>query len=252
MKKHIKKSVFAFVLIICMLLPAVAQATEYEWRYNDATGLYDYVPVGAPTPTPTPAATPKPNEKENESSNKGVLLNVKDVPGNYKKGTVYGPSLSSKELKQLKEAVIEAVNSCIREGMTDKQKIIALVNYLCDKCSYADDWSKNRANTAWGALCYGEAQCSGYARAMCALLDAVGIENKYVHASSKASNPNHQWVILKYEGAWYNLDPQMIDDYRRIVNGQVTYPRPIVLYGGEYMPTETKLPKMASKNIILQ
>ncbi len=45
----------------------------------------------------------------------------------------------------------------------------------------------------------------------------------------------------------------MIDDYRRIVNGVVTYPRPITLYGGEYIPYETKkLPKTASGNITLQ
>ena len=149
--------------------------------------------------------------------------------------------------------MIKAVNSCIREGMSEKEVIVALVNYLCDQCTYADDWGKNRANTAWGALVYGEAQCSGYARAMCALLDAVGIENKYVHASSKAINPSHQWIVLKYDGAWYNLDPQMIDDYRRIVNGKVTYPRPIVLYGGEYMPYETKdIPQTANKNITLK
>ncbi len=69
----------------------------------------------------------------------------------------------------------------------------------------------------------------------------------------KASNPSHQWNLVKLDGAWYNLDTQMIDDYRRIVNGVVTYPRPIVLYGGEYMPYETKkLPKTANVNIKLQ
>ncbi|MDL2258619.1 transglutaminase-like domain-containing protein [Eubacteriales bacterium OttesenSCG-928-K08] len=248
--KRIFKNTLLFLLAFSLLIPTVAYAAEYEWRYNEQTGLYDYVPVGSgETPAFTP--TPKPTEKENTGGS-GALLQVTDVPGNYKKGTVYGPKLSANELKQVKAAVVKAVNSCIREDMTDKQKIVALVNYLCDQCKFADDWSKNRANTAWGALVYGEAQCSGYARAMIALLDAVGIESKYVHASSKASNPSHQWIILKYEGAWYNLDPQMIDDYRRIVNGVVTYPRPIVLYGGEYMPAETKLPKMATKNITLQ
>ena len=249
MKKHLP--IISLALAFCLMLPTVAQAAEYEWRYNNETGLYDYVLVGAPAPTlaAPPKAPSQPSEKENTVT--GTLLNVKDVTGNYNKGTVYGTSLSTKELKELKAAVIKAVNSCIREGMTDKQKIVALVNYLCDKCSFADDWSKNRANSAWGALVYGEAQCSGYARAMIALLDAVGIESKYVHASSKAMNPSHQWIVLKYEGAWYNLDPQMIDDYRRIVNGQMTYPRPIVLYGGEYMPAKTKLPKMATRNITL-
>ncbi|MDL2258158.1 transglutaminase domain-containing protein [Eubacteriales bacterium OttesenSCG-928-K08] len=87
---------------------------------------------------------------------------------------------------------------------------------------------------------YGEAQCSGYARAMIALLDAVGIECKYVHASKKAINPSHQWVLVKYAGNWYHFDPQGIDDYMEIntTTMQVSYPRPIVLMSS-YMPYET-------------
>lgn len=51
----------------------------------------------------------------------------------------------------------EIVSACISDGMTDREKIIALVNYVYDHCSYAPGWSKNRANTAWGLLVYGEA-----------------------------------------------------------------------------------------------
>jgi hypothetical protein len=88
---------------------------------------------------------------------------------------------------------------------------------------------------------------------MMALLDSVGIENRYVHASKKALNPSHQWLVLKYsDGNWYHLDPQMIDDYRRIVNGKVTYPRPIVLMSS-HTDYETKgIPKTGSKDIVLQ
>lgn len=247
------RRILPLILAICLLIPSVALAEEYEWRYNPQTGRYDYVLVSSDTPSAQETKASSKAAATRATSSKGKLVMVTDVPGNYKKGSVYGPKLSAKELQQVKAAVIKAVNSCIWESMTYKEKIVALVNYLCDICSYADDWSKNKANTAWGALVYGEAQCSGYTRVMMALLDAVGIENKYVHASKKAINPSHQWLVLKYsDGEWYHLDPQMIDDYVRIVNSKATYPRPIVLMNS-HLPYETKgIPKTGNKSITLQ
>lgn len=118
----------------------------------------------APVVTPKPAEPPKPRQVP------------ADVRGDYSKGTVYGPSLSSKERKELKTKVGEIVSVCVTDGMTDREKIVALVNNVYGHCEYAPDWSKNRANTAWGALVYGEAQCSDYARGMVVLFDAEGIE----------------------------------------------------------------------------
>ena len=81
--------------------------------------------------------------------------------------------------------------------MSDVDKVMAARDYLIQFCSYAPDWSKNRANTAWGALVYRQAQCSGYARAMKALCDSIGVECCYVHADAAASNPSHQWNTVK-------------------------------------------------------
>ena len=72
--------------------------------------------------------------------------------------------------------------------MSDYDRVLTAYNYLRSNCSYAyKGWQYNYANTAWGALVYGEAQCSGYARAMKALCDAIGVDCRYVHADSKAS-----------------------------------------------------------------
>jgi hypothetical protein len=78
-------------------------------------------------------------------------------------------------------------------------------DYLALNCIYAEDWSKNNANTAWGALIYHEAQCSGYARATKALCDAVGIPCYYIHADTGS----HQWNKVMIEGNWYVLDTQI-------------------------------------------
>lgn len=122
--------------------------------------------------------------------------------GSYKKGSVYGPKLSQTELNEVKQAVEIFVGTYITPEMSDYQKICAINEYLSATCTYAPDWSKNRANTAWGALIYHEAQCSGYARATKALCDAVGIPCYYVHAD----NSSHQWNKVMIGGKWYVVD----------------------------------------------
>ena len=96
-----------------------------------------------------------------------------------------------------------------RKGMSDYDRVLTAYNYLRSNCIYAyRGWQYNYANTAWGALVYGEAQCSGYARAMKALCDAIGVDCRYVHADSKASNPSHQWNQVRVGDKWCILDAQ--------------------------------------------
>lgn len=44
----------------------------------------------------------------------------------------------------------------------------------------------------------------------------------------------------------------MIDDYTRIVNGKLTYPRPIVLMANHLTYNDKGLPQTAEKSIILR
>jgi hypothetical protein len=122
--------------------------------------------------------------------------------GDYKPGSVYGPKLNQSELNEVEEAVKLFVGEYITSDMSDLDKIMTINEYLSMHCVYAVDWSKNRANTAWGALVYHEAQCSGYARATKALCDAVGIPCYYIHAD----NGDHQWNKVMIEGEWYIVD----------------------------------------------
>lgn len=130
------------------------------------------------------------------------------VKGTYKPGSVYGPSLNGSKLIQVRRVVQSFKDNYIKKGMTDYEKLWTAFCYLRDNCDYAPTWQKNDANTAWGALVYGEAQCSGYARAMKALCDAIGIDCRYVHADAKAVNPSHQWVQVKIDKKWYIVDAQ--------------------------------------------
>lgn len=131
------------------------------------------------------------------------------VKGTYSAGSVYGPSLSTSKLTEVRRVVQSFKDNYIRKNMSDYDKVLAAFNFVRANCKYAwRGWQYNNANTAWGALIYGEAQCSGYARAMKALCDAIGVPCRYVHANSKASNPNHQWNQVKVGGKWYILDAQ--------------------------------------------
>lgn len=138
-----------------------------------------------------------------------VKMKNPTVKGTYKSGSIYGPRLSNNKLKEIRRVVQGFKDNYIKKGMSDYDKALAAFNYIRANCDYAwKGWQYNDANTAWGALVYGEAQCSGYARGMVALCDAVGVKCKYVHANSKAINPSHQWNMIKIGKKWYIVDAQ--------------------------------------------
>ena len=271
------KKLIVFALLVCMLLPSVARA-EWSTEQEEAeTGmsftpdepnapaskpapggyflgdgptiiLPDELPTTVtPVPVPTPKATPKPTAKPTPASTPKL-----EIQGDYEKGSVYGSRLTPKELAKVKSAVETALKACIHEDMSEAGKLTALVDYLCDASVYAESY-KGNANNAYGALIDGKAQCSGYARAFKALCDGAGIDCYYVYAASDDPiNPNHQWCMVEYGGQWYHIDPQMIDDYTRIVNGKLTYPRPIVLMANHLTYNDKGLPQTAEKSIILR
>lgn len=236
---------------------AVVEVDEYDNLPPPMIVTYEYaappvivvdIPAYSPQPEqPAPVAVPEPAESPMPTEAPKPIQAPADIKGDYSKGTVYGPSLSTRELKQLKAKVGEIVSACVTENMTDREKIVALVNYVYDHCSYAPDWSKNRANTAWGLLVYGEAQCSGYARGMVALFDAAGIESRYVHAAKDDPiNPSHQWNLVRLDGKWYHLDVQMMDSSYSGAN------KPILLMGKHLSFDESKYPKVEGTNLTLQ
>lgn len=154
-------------------------------------------------------------ESKEESTNVGeTAASAPQTParaypsGNYSTGSVYGPKLSQAELDQVADAVQAYMNSYDFSAMSEYDKVATAHDYLCNICQFAPDWRYNRANTAWGALVYHEAQCSGYARAMKALCDAMGIGCYYVHADENALNPSHQWNEVCIDGNWYIIDVQ--------------------------------------------
>ncbi len=126
--------------------------------------------------------------------------------GDYTEGSVYGPNLTQRELEQVAGAVRTFLNSYDWEDMDDYTKVVTAHDYLCDNVKCAEGDSHSRADTAWGALVYHEAQSSGYARAMKALCDAMGVECYCVQADDTATDSGYQWNQVCVDGNWYIVD----------------------------------------------
>lgn len=155
---------------------------------------------------------PSGEAKSLKVSYKSVTVNPK--AGNFRKGSVYGPYLSVKQLSQVKKAVKSFHKKYVTSDMSALEKVLTAQLFMARYCTYAPDYSKNGANSAWGSLVYKnsqglhEAQCSGFARGFKALCDSMGVPCRYVHANSKSANPSHQWDEVKIDGKWYIVDPQ--------------------------------------------
>lgn len=131
------------------------------------------------------------------------------VRGKYKRGSVYGPYLSKKNLNKVRDLVANVVNKYQIELAPVKDRIYMIHDYLVWKVSYQTKGPRvHYANSALGALKYKKAQCSGYSRAFVALCDGAGVKSRYVHASRGAMNPYHQWNMVKLRGKWYLIDVQ--------------------------------------------
>ncbi len=105
---------------------------------------------------------------------------------------------------------------------TLQEKVRAVYNAVIEKCTYALEQDAKPANihyvrNAYGALVAGEAVCSGYARAVKAVLDEMGIKNvlvQGVYDDGTYTGP-HMWNAVRMDDhRWYMLDATMEDGLR--------------------------------------
>ena len=104
-------------------------------------------------------------------------------------------------------AAIQAVISQVDPAASDFDKILFAHDWLVYNVTYdqagADDTSGMGVwRTPLGALKYGDAVCSGYSSAFAMLLNAMGIECKFVESQAM----NHSWNAVLLDGSWYYVD----------------------------------------------
>lgn len=186
------------------------QDTDGKWYYLNQSGDMAFgTVIDGIYRLGTDGAWIEEYKKKQETQETNVRYTAEDIKNknlsSYTEGTgsVYGPRLAQSELNEVSEAVANFMNR-LSPDLDTVEKVLVAHNYLAANCSYAVTWAENGANTAWGALVYHEAQCSGYARAMKALCDAMDVNCYYVHSDEDA----HQWNMVEIDGNWYIVDVQ--------------------------------------------
>ena len=120
------------------------------------------------------------------------------------------PEENLKERYEKIQAVLDQIHSDM-EGMKDIEKVLYTYDYIIQHTTYNLD--AEYRSVASGPLLEGEAVCAGYADAMLLILELEGIECKAVYNSSP--KPTHEWVAVKLDGEWYQVDPTWGDTRSR-------------------------------------
>lgn len=129
---------------------------------------------------------------------------------------------SQEEYQAMQKVISRFVQTCIRAGMTDFEKEMAIVQYLVANVEYpyeryAAGLDTREDHSAYGALVKGEAVCEGYAEAFCWLADSLGLETKFIYGNY--GGQLHDWNLVKLEGNWYHVDVTSDDPIVKGGNG---------------------------------
>ena len=159
-----------------------------------------------------------------------------------KKGTAiriaYDETAETQAEKQqeIQEKVEEIIAEIITDDMTDREKELAINQYLCENIVYDEDALENAEEndfvnvddkfndsfTAYGALIDGKCVCAGYAAAFKLLAEAAGLECIVVTGFLDGSLA-HAWNKVKIGEEWQIVDSTN-NDNEYIVNALFNLP----------------------------
>lgn len=126
--------------------------------------------------------------------------------GSFEVGSVYGPDLNASEIQQVQTVVSSFMIQNNVASMSELDKVRTAHDYLVQTCVLAPSGNRNHADNAWGALIYHEANAKGYARAMKALCDAMGVGSYIISANNSSSLKDYMWNIVMIGGECYIVD----------------------------------------------
>lgn len=101
------------------------------------------------------------------------------------------------------KAAADKILSGFTEAATDYEKLLAFHDHLVLNCTFSK--SADNANTLYGALVDGYAQCEGYAFTFDYLCRLAGIDCFTVYGYNSENEP-HAWNMVKLEDMWYYVD----------------------------------------------
>ena len=131
----------------------------------------------------------------------------------------------SDEQQALWNSVKTVAAQITNDGMSDRDKALAINKWLVDHATYDNSAYDCIADVscdyfvkfpyAWNALgvqLHGTGVCASYAQAFKALADAAGLRAVYISGTDNASGGRHAWNKAFFDGAWRVVDPTWDDN----------------------------------------
>lgn len=167
------------------------------------------------------------------SVSKGGTIKAKKKGKATITATVNGKKCSYKVTvynKTVSKRVNQIMKSCIKQNMSNYDKVKAVHNWLIRNVKY--DYYRLQtgtipkvSHTAKGALIKKVAVCDGYAHAFQMIMNKLKIPCKFVVGRSQGVG--HGWNMVKLGGKWYHVDVTFDDP---IVNNSNTNTKPRYTY----------------------
>lgn len=147
----------------------------------------------------------------------GTKYSIRGIPGNYTFTLKITYRESKEQTQYVKKQVKSIINSALKPGMDEHEKVKAVHDYVVKHVSYDTSY---KAYTAYEALVNRSAVCQGYTLLTYQLLQEAGIQSHIV--TGKGNGQAHAWNLVKIENKWYHIDTTF-DDPVPDKAGHVTY-----------------------------
>lgn len=118
---------------------------------------------------------------------------------------------SPEEEAMLDDKVDRILGSLSLDQKSDYEKIRAIYKYVTEKVSYSTDMDNQYIYSAYNAAINGNAVCQGVTQLLYKMYNDSGIPCRIIagisHNITTEESGNHVWLIIKFEGKYYLLDP---------------------------------------------
>lgn len=101
------------------------------------------------------------------------------------------------------EKVASILSTVDAESMSDFQKVKFVNDYIVKNTEYSTNTAAS-PHSAYAVIQENKGVCQGYALLALKMLQALGVETKYV--VGEVYTGGHAWNLVKVDGEWYHLD----------------------------------------------
>ena len=136
-----------------------------------------------------------------------VIWKSTDGTFGYRAGNDLSAAQIADKIKQANAKANAIISRIIKDGMTRKQKMRAIHNYLVKNCVYDENarrYGYDDAYTAYGCLIEKKAVCQGYAGAFNLLAAKAGICS--IAVPGEAGGGSHAWNYVKDGSSYRYID----------------------------------------------